>query len=283
MVASFGRSFEVETDGERLACVTRGKRTDIACGDRVLVRRTAAGQGVIEATDPRSTLFYRSDRYRQKIIAANVSQIVVVLAPVPSFYEDLLNRCLVAAEHAGARALIVLNKRDLPESDAALEALALYHRLGYGLLPLVATRDVTPLRPWLRDQASVLVGQSGMGKSTLVNGLVPGAAVPTADISTALDSGRHTTTHARLYRLDEESTLIDSPGLQEFGLRHLTEEDVERGFREFRPFLGQCRFSNCRHLGEPGCAVARALESGEVSERRLKAYRKLIGECAGRQ
>lgn len=278
VTASFGRRFEVEADGAVLACVTRGKRADLACGDRVEVGPTAPGQGVIEAVDPRSTLFYRSDAFRQKLIAANVSQIVIVLAAVPTFYEELLTRCLVAAEHEKVRAVIVLNKFDLAESARALESLALYRELGYPLLPLCAVEDVAPLVPWLQRHASVLVGQSGMGKSTIVNGLMPGARAATAEISAALDSGRHTTTHGRLYRLDADSALIDSPGLQEFGLRHLTLRDLEHGFREFRPSLGRCRFADCRHLVEPGCAVIAALERGEIHERRMKQYRKLVAE-----
>lgn len=277
VVAAFGRSYRVALDGgETLTCFPRGKKSEIACGDRVLVTPTAPGQGAIEAADPRSTLFYRADQHRQKLIAANVTQVVVVLAASPSYYEELLNRCLVAAGHAGIRALVVLNKFDLEASAAALASLQLYAGLGYPVLPLVARLDVAPLRARLEGHLSVLVGQSGMGKSTIVNALLPGANAATAEISAALDSGRHTTTHARLYRLDETSSVIDSPGMQEFGLRHLSPQDVDHAFVEFRPFLGSCRFANCRHTGEPGCALDAAVRDGAVDARRLEMYRRIV-------
>ena len=280
VVGSHGRRHLVELDGsEVIDCVSRGKRSPLACGDRVEVARTGPGEGVIEVVDPRSSLLYRSDQYRQKLIAANVTQIVVVLAVVPSYYEELLNRCLVAADSQNISALIVLNKFDLEaESAQAIERLKLYTSLGYRVLPMSAKRDVSPLRPQLQGQVSVLVGQSGMGKSTIINALIPGTDAVTSEVSTAMDSGRHTTTHARLYHLDPESGLIDSPGMQEFGLHHLTEQDIAASFPEFRPLLGTCKFHNCRHLVEPGCAIIRAMEGGAVDARRLEAYRKLAKE-----
>jgi ribosome biogenesis GTPase len=280
VVGSHGRRHLVELGGsEVLDCVSRGKRSPLACGDRVEVARTGPGEGVVESIDARSSLLYRSDQYRQKLIAANVTQIVVVLAVVPSYYEELLNRCLVAADSQNISAVIVLNKFDLEAQSAqAIERLKLYTSLGYRVLPMSAKRDVSPLRPLLQGQASVLVGQSGMGKSTIINALVPGTDAVTSEVSTAMDSGRHTTTHARLYHLDAESRLIDSPGMQEFGLHHLTEQDIAASFPEFRPLLGTCKFHNCRHLVEPGCAIIMAMEAGRVDARRLDAYRKLAKE-----
>jgi ribosome biogenesis GTPase len=277
-----GRQYLIELDGgERIACFPRGKKSLLACGDRVEVMRSAAGQGVVEAVDPRRNLLYRSDQHRQKLIAANVTQMVIVLAAVPSFYEELLNRCLLAAENEQLRALIVLNKIDLAEESArALERLQLYRDLGYAVLPMCARRDVAPLRPHLQQHISVLVGQSGMGKSTIINALVPAAQARVSEISAALDSGRHTTTHAQLYRLEADSALIDSPGLQEFGLRHLDAQALQHAFVEFRPWLGHCRFNDCRHLGEPGCAVEAARSRGEINERRLQVYVRLMAEAA---
>lgn len=277
VVAAFGRQFLVElTDGSTLPCVTRGKKGGVACGDRVTIEATSASQGIITATAPRHSLLYRSDAFREKIIAANVTQIVVVLAAEPAFYEELLNRCLIAAEAADIKALIVLNKCDLENpSQQALQQLALYAELGYPLLPLSALNDIEPLRPWLHDQTSVLVGQSGMGKSSIVNALLPDIQARTREISQALNSGKHTTTHAQLYHLDADSHIIDSPGLQEFGLHHLSRDEITHAFVEFRPYIGDCRFANCKHLVEPDCAVRKAAAAGKISERRLAAYQRL--------
>ena len=276
IVANFGRQFSVELgDGALIACVARGKRTDIACGDRVAVAMTAPGQGVIESTAPRTSLFYRSDIQREKLIAANVTQIVVVLAP-PAFHRELLDRCLAAAEDAGIRALLALNKMDLPAAPATLESLAMYRALGYEVLPLAAKIDIAPLRARLAGHTSVLVGQSGMGKSTIINRLLPDAAARVGELSQALGSGRHTTTHARFYHLDATSHIIDSPGLQEFGLLHVGAAGLAHCFVEFRKYLGQCKFNDCQHLTEPGCAIAAAAQRGEVDAQRVESYRALV-------
>jgi len=283
VVAAFGRSFEVElADGEVVSCTTRGKRSSLACGDRVAVVRTSKGQGVIEAVDPRSTLVFRSDAFRQKLLAANVTQVVVVIAPWPVYTADMLDRCLIAAEHAGARSLIVFNKVELPEADTVRERLAPYPALGYEVIPLSAQRDVAALRPKLDGHTSLLVGESGMGKSTIVNRLLPEARVATAEVSRYLETGRHTTSHARLYHLTHDSHIIDAPGLQAFGLQHLDRRDLERAFVEFRPFLGSCRFADCRHAAEPDCALVRAAAEGKIPERRLQVYRRLLAEIERR-
>jgi ribosome biogenesis GTPase / thiamine phosphate phosphatase len=280
VVSTHGRHYLVKvSSGEILTCFPRGKRSLVACGDLVQVARTASGQGVIEAVDPRRALLYRSDQYRQKLIAANVTQMIIVLAVVPSFYEELLNRCLAAAAHQRIPGLIVLNKFDLSEGSApALASLTLYSQLGYTVLPLVAKHDVSPLRAHLTGHLSLLVGQSGTGKSTIVNSLLPGAAAAVGDISVALDSGRHTTTHASLHRLDETTGLIDSPGMQEFGLLHLSRRELADTFQEFHPYLAACRFNDCRHTGEPDCAVEAAAHDGKVNARRLTAYRRIVAD-----
>lgn len=281
IVASYGRRYRVElADSSVLDCVTRGKRRDLACGDRVSVAPSAPGLGVIEAAAPRTTLLYRSERHRQKLIAANVTQIIIVIAAVPAFHEDLVNRCLAAAEHGRMASLILLNKAELAESAAALQSLELYRRLGYRVLALSARRDVQPLRPLLEGEVSVLVGPSGMGKSTIINRLLPHAAARTEEISRALGTGRHTTTYARLYHLDAGSHLIDSPGLQEFGLHHLSLDQAAQAFVEFRPWLSHCRFRDCRHLAEPDCAIAAACSAGNISARRLASYHRLAQELA---
>lgn len=279
VVAAYGRRYRIELpDGLLLDCVTRGKTRDVACGDRVLIGATGPGQGVIEETEPRSSLFYRSDPYRQKFFAANVTQIIVVIAPVPSVHRELLDRCLVAAEHEGIAALIALNKQDLPGHGAASAALADYRALGYRVVSLSAKQDVSVLRAFLQGHVSVLVGQSGMGKSTIVNRLVPDAAARVGALSEALDAGRHTTTHAELYHLEPGADVIDSPGMQEFGLNHIEPRDIAAGYVEFRPLLGLCRFRDCLHLQEPGCEITAACAAGRVRGQRVESYRRLVDE-----
>ncbi|WP_309565303.1 ribosome small subunit-dependent GTPase A [Methylobacillus flagellatus] len=281
VVASYGKRYGVELeDGVELSCVTRGKKTDLACGDRVKVKLTGPSEGVVEQLEPRSSLLYRSNSFRSKMLAANVSQAVIVLATQPSFYEELLNRCLVACEAAGVKAVIVLNKCDLDNAEDVMSRLQDYVALGYTIQPLSARDDIAPLRQWLAGETSVLVGQSGMGKSTIVNALLPDKMVRTQEVSTVLDSGKHTTTAAHLYHLDAESKLIDSPGLQEFGLHHLDGEQLELAFVEFRPYLGKCRFNNCRHLKEPDCAIRAAADAGAILPRRLAYYQQLRQEIA---
>jgi ribosome biogenesis GTPase / thiamine phosphate phosphatase len=276
VVAAFGRSYRIELpDGTCIECATRGKRSDIACGDRVTIQHSGDNSGVIESVLPRATLLYRSDAHKEKLIAANVTQAVIVVAAVPSFYDDLISRCLAACEHGSIAPLIVLNKDDLPQSTAAWEALAVYRTLGYRVLRLCAKQEVAPLLPLLENHTSVLVGQSGMGKSTLVNRLIPDALLRVAETSTALDSGKHTTTGARLLHIDAHTHLIDSPGLQVFGLHHVSLEDTAHAFVEFRGWLGRCRFRDCTHRVEPGCAIAQACSDGHISAPRLASYRTL--------
>ncbi|GAB7562885.1 ribosome small subunit-dependent GTPase A [Methylobacillus methanolivorans] len=281
VIASYGKRYGVELeDGTELSCVTRGKKTDLACGDKVKVKLTGPNEAVVEQLEPRSSLLYRSNSFRSKMLAANVSQAVIVLATQPSFYEELLNRCLVACEAAGVKAVIVLNKCDLDNADDVLLRLQDYAGLGYTIQPLSARGNIAPLKQWLQGETSVLVGQSGMGKSTIVNALLPDKMVRTQEVSTVLDSGKHTTTAAHLYHLDAQSKLIDSPGLQEFGLNHLDAEQLELAFVEFRPYLGQCRFNNCRHLKEPDCAIQAAVDAGAILPRRLGFYQQLRQEMA---
>jgi len=280
VIAAHGRQYVVELpDGSRLPCFPRGKKSEIACGDRVDIQRTSDDQGVVEAIQPRSSLLYRSNEIRQKLIAANVDQIVIVVATEPAFSDELVARALLAAESEEIAPLIVLNKCDLADKlAAARQRLATLAGLGYPILELSALNHAEDLRPWLAGKTSVLVGQSGMGKSTLVNALIPEAKAATREISQALDSGKHTTTHATLYHLDAESDLIDSPGLQEFGLGHLDRHEIEQSFPEFREYLGQCRFRDCRHDREPGCALTAAVAEGAIDQSRFAIYRRIVGK-----
>jgi ribosome biogenesis GTPase / thiamine phosphate phosphatase len=278
VIAAHGRQYVVElADGTRLPCFPRGKKSEVACGDRVAIQQTSDDQGVIEAIQPRTSLLYRSNEIRQKLIASNVDQVVIVVATEPGFSDELVTRALLAAESEEIKPLIVLNKCDLAEKlPAARAQLAIFANLGYRVLELSALAHAEDLRPALHGHTSVLVGQSGMGKSTLVNALVPEARAATREISAALDSGKHTTTHAKLYHLDADSQLIDSPGLQEFGLGHLDRQEIEHAFREFRPYLGQCRFRDCRHDREPDCALVAAVGAGHIDARRFALYHRIV-------
>ncbi len=278
VVVSHGRHYTVADDAGHLwRATTRGKKSGVVCGDSVEITPQDDENAVIERILPRNNLFYRSDAFKSKLIAANLDQIVIVVAPVPSFYPEFIDRCLIAAEAAGTASLIVYNKADLAaEAEAAWPRLAPYADLGYPIIRLSARQDISPLQPYLADKNSLFIGQSGMGKSSLLNALIPEAQAPTRDISAALDSGRHTTTHSQLYRLPLGGSIIDSPGMQEFGLGHLTLQEVQRAFIEFRPYLGQCRFHNCRHDKEPGCAILQAVQDGKIQSARLSTYHKLL-------
>lgn len=278
VVASHGRRFLVEAeDGALLSCFARTRTGPIVCGDRVRIALLRPGEAVIEAVHARSSLVYRSDGKREKPIAANVTQAVVVVATVPRPSAEFIDRCLVALEHAGVKPLLVQNKIDLdPDRVLQQELLAGYRALGYPVCELCAHVSVAPLRPALAGEASLLMGQSGVGKSTIVNALLPEAAARTASVS-RLETGRHTTTHARLYRLDAQSLIIDSPGMHQFGVHHIPPRELAACFVEFRPFLGHCRFSDCRHVDEPGCALADALARGELSAQRMQSYWSILG------
>lgn len=284
VVSAHGRHYVVElTGGKLLQCFPRGRRIAYACGDRVEVELSGDEQGRVLSAHPRSSCLYRSVHHRQKLIAANITQAAIVVAPKPAFDEEVLMRCLIACEHQRIAALIVQNKSDLTQDSADMSRqLELYRDLHYRVIAISATTDVSPLRAALQGHCNVLVGQSGMGKSTIVNALVPAARARTAEISQALDSGKHTTTSARLYHLDEQTSIIDSPGLQTFGLVHLSQAELVACFREFKALLGKCRFTDCQHAVEPGCAVIAAVEQGQIDHRRWDAYRSLSAELASK-
>ena len=285
VLAAYGRQFWLrDAHGGEWRAVTRGRQSDVITGDRVLWQDLGGGQAVIEQVQPRTNLLRRSDQHRTKALAANLDQAAVVLSGEPPFSEELLLRVLIAAEREGIDCLLIATKADLPASLVLIEPrLQQYESLGYRVIRVAAKDDpqgtATVLMAQLAGRTTLLLGQSGMGKSTLVNLLVPGAELRTQTISTALQSGKHTTTFTRAFELSGGGWLIDSPGFQVFGLAHLSASEIEHGLREFAPLLGQCRYHNCTHRHEPHCAILTALSEGRIDTRRYALYTQLREEA----
>ncbi|HAF90217.1 MULTISPECIES: small ribosomal subunit biogenesis GTPase RsgA [Stutzerimonas] len=287
VIAHFGVQVEVEAQdgddaGQVFRCHLRANLPTLVTGDRVVWRPGNQGIGVIVAQLPRHSELCRPDmRGQLKPVAANVDQIIVVFAPIPEPHANLIDRYLIAAEHAGIAPLLLLNKADLIDEGnrAALESLlGVYRQLDYPLLEVSAHdgAGMSALRERLDGRISVFVGQSGVGKSSLVNSLLPDVDTRVGALSEQTGKGTHTTTTARLFHFPGGGDLIDSPGIREFGLGHVSRADVEAGFIEFRDLLGTCRFRDCRHDREPGCALLKALGDGRIQPQRMASYRHIL-------
>ena len=292
VVASHGRHVWVETpDGRRLICHPRGKKTQAVVGDQVLWQ-ASEDEGTLEKIQPRRNLFYRQDEIRTKSFAANLDQILILIAAEPEFSESQLTRALIAAEAAQIQPLIVLNKRDLGDLHArAWLRLAPYRQMGYTMLATAlnpkdnAARatELAELMPLLENKTTLVLGPSGSGKSSLINRLLPAAQVLTQEISSALNSGKHTTTSTSLYWADtaRRTAVIDSPGFQEFGLHHIEAMQLARLMPDLNAHIADCKFYNCSHLHEPGCGVLQALtRDGVVSASRYRIYQTLFAELS---
>lgn len=294
VVAAHGRHVLVETpSGERLRCHPRGKKNETVVGDHVRWIPTG-DEGSIESIEPRRNLFFRRDEVRTKAFAANLDQILVLTAAEPEFSEHQLARALIAAKAEGINALIGLNKRDLGDAFArAWQRLEPYRQMGYEVLPLALKpahdRVMTPPEPALvaalDGRTTLLLGASGVGKSTLTNSLAPHAQALTNEISRALQAGRHTTTSTTWYWVDraKETALIDSPGFQEFGLQHVGAMQLAQCMPDIERHANACRFHNCTHLHEPGCGVIAAVAevgNGAISPRRYRIYGELFAELS---
>lgn len=289
IIAAHGRHYVVEfPDGSQRRCFPRGKKAGAAVGDRVRVSPEGKDEGAIDIVLPRSNLLFRSDELRTKQFAANVDQLLIVVAVEPTFADDLIGRALAGAWSAGIEPLIILNKIDLSSKvDEARARLTAVKALGVPVIELSAHDHSTvhaALAPRLEGKTTLLLGQSGMGKSTLLNALVPDADAATREHSAALDMGKHTTTSTRLYHLPAPGgDLIDSPGFQAFGLQHLSGDDILRGFPEFTTHIKDCRFYNCSHRREPSCGVLAALKAGSIDEGRYALYLRILDESEAAQ
>lgn len=285
VTAHYGRKVEISgTDGVRQRCHFRANLEQLVVGDQVLWQPAEGpGDGVVTAIVPRTSVLKRPDNYgKLKPVAANVDLMLIVFAPAPTPSSQLLDRYLVAAELSGIRPALVLNKADLVDDDnrAALTALCdIYRKLDYPVIEASATdtgnahaAGLAALKAALDGHTSVFVGQSGVGKSSLVNALLPDADIATNVLSDVSGLGQHTTTTAQLLHLPAGGNLIDSPGIREFGLWHIDEEELLRGYVDLAPLAGHCRFRNCSHRHEPGCALIEAAESGAISQERLDNF-----------
>lgn len=284
IVTHYGTQVMVEdrTSGEPKRCHFRSNLGGLVTGDKV-IWRDGDPYGVVVARTERDTTLMRPDPYGDmKAVAANIDRIVIVVAPYPEPHFNLIDRYLVAAESIGIEPALVINKVDLIDDnqrDKVGAIRALYDALGYPVIMASATEDsgLEPLRDYLSHFTSVFVGQSGVGKSSLVNALLPQADSRVGELSER-QTGTHTTTNATLYHFPSGGTLIDSPGIREFGLWHIEPEDVLAGFKEFRPFIGSCKFRDCSHTHEPGCAILKALQDGKITEGRLAGYRRILAD-----
>lgn len=289
VVSTHGRHVIVEDEqGQRLICHPRGKKSEAVVGDRVLWQLTleGSGEGLIVQVEERRNLLYRQDEWRSKSFAANLDQMLVWIAVEPVFSEAQLTRALLAARYADIPVTIVLNKVDLPGAETARQRLAPYVAMGYPVVEMSLKVDTDAAKaqvmPLLQGKASLVLGPSGAGKSTLINTLLPNARAEVGEISQALNSGRHTTTTSLWYWLDDshESAVIDSPGFQEFGLHHIAPTELAKWMPDIAAHIGDCRFYNCTHRQEPGCAVQAAAERGEISAMRLSLYTGLFDELS---
>ncbi|MDV2077752.1 small ribosomal subunit biogenesis GTPase RsgA [Marinobacter xestospongiae] len=289
VMAHYGQQLDIEAlegerKGELFRCFVRANIDSLVTGDRVVWRPGADQSGVIVARSERQSLLQRPDKYGQlKPVAANIDHIILVIAPQPEPHDNLIDRYLVAAELTDIPAVILLNKEDLIDDhnrDHIEQLLARYQRLGYRVERTCAHAGDGAPAPQVTElvtrRTSVFVGQSGVGKSSLIQTLLPDEDIRVGAVSQSTGKGVHTTTTAKLFHLDCGGDLIDSPGIREFGLWHMSPDDIEQGFREIREVIGLCRFRNCRHQGDPGCAIDEAARDGRISPERLHSFHRIL-------
>lgn len=284
MLSHFRTQADVETDdGSVIRCNLRANLGSIVAGDKVMWRSDDSS-GVITAVFPRVSELQRPDGYgKLRLVAANVTRAVITLSPEPEPHANLIDRYLVVAEHLGLEALLLVNKCELIAEHSELPALlSSYQQLGYAVqyVSARAGEGMEELRQHLAQGTTIFVGQSGVGKSSVIQHLLPDEEIKVGELSEMVKKGRHTTTHARLYHFPSGGDCIDSPGIREFGLWHLSEDEVIAGFRELQGRMGQCRFRNCRHQQEPDCALREALANGEISPQRFRSYELIVASLS---
>ena len=282
IIAHYGANLDVE-DNQGIVhhCLTRANLPKLVCGDQVIWQATGEELGIITSLVPRASLLSRHGyNNRPKPVAANIDQILVVAAPIPRLDEDLINRYLVAAELTSIAPTLVINKTDLltpKEKTDITSQLDVYQSVGYSII-YTSTHErngLNQLTKNLANKTSIFVGQSGVGKSSLIKALIPEADIRVGELSKATSLGKHTTSVTVLYHLPDGGDIIDSPGVREFGLGPVSREQLAQGFVEFQPFIGQCKFKDCKHQQEPDCAIKHAVEAGQISQQRYDSFLRL--------
>lgn len=287
VISRFGQHADIENSHNKIfRCNLRRSINSLVCGDNVIWRAGKNSEhsisGIVEAVQERTSVLSRPDVYDGvKPIAANISQIFIISSVLPAFSSEIIDRYLVASTQTGITPIIVLNKVDLLDDDnrvAIEQRLEIYRKIGYQVIyaSSVNQNGMKELTEQLDGHTSIFVGQSGVGKSTLVNSLMPELNVLTQTVSENSGLGQHTTTVARLYHFSQGGNLIDSPGIREFGLWHMTAEQVYQGFIEFAEYLGGCKFRDCQHKTDPGCALVAAAQNGEIDSIRLASFQKIL-------
>lgn len=284
VLARFANRAEIEDEtGQHFLCSIKPELRTLVCGDQVLFEPEGTNQGMVSSIFPRTSLLIRNRFKEKKPVAANVTQLIITLAPKPAISWSLLDSYLIIAENMAIHPLIILNKTDLPCEDVTAILENSYRPLGYDLLYMQKDNPdcLKNLSHALKDTVSIFVGQSGVGKSSLIAGLLPHETIATAPIAELAELGKHTTSNTRYYHLPEGGALIDSPGVRAFSLGDMQSTDIAQGYREFRPFIARCKFRNCTHHDSPGCAIVKAVQDGDIAVLRYENFLSLQSSTGG--